>query len=163
MNFKKIILYLILISTVFFLDRVSKIYIINLAEIKSNVDVYINEYLNLYLIWNKGIAFGLFSFEKNLFYNLITFLIFFITVVLLIWMIRINDHTRIYLGLIIGGSLSNFFDRIYYGAVPDFIDFHIKSFHWFVFNVADIFITIGVFCLILTEIISKNKKENEIN
>ncbi|MDC0328539.1 signal peptidase II [Candidatus Pelagibacter sp.] len=161
MNLKKIILYFILISVVFSLDRASKIYIINLAEIESNVDVYINEYLNLYLIWNKGIAFGFFSSEKNLFYNLITLLIFFIMVGILIWMMRVSSYSRIYLGLILGGSLSNFFDRIYYGAVPDFIDFHIKSFHWFVFNVADIFITTGVFCLILVELISENKIKNE--
>ena len=163
MNLKKILLYSILISFVFFLDRISKIYIINLVEVESNLDIYINEYLNLYLIWNKGIAFGIFSSDKNLFYNSITILIFFITTGILIWMIRIKGYTQIFLGLIIGGSLSNLFDRIYYGAVPDFIDFHIKSFHWFVFNVADIFITTGVFCLILIELISNNKDKNEIN
>tara|TARA_B100000780_G_C21008213_1_gene403618 strand:- start:161 stop:652 length:492 start_codon:yes stop_codon:yes gene_type:complete len=163
MNLKKILLYSILISFVFFLDRISKIYIINLAEVGSNVDVYINEYLNLYLIWNKGIAFGLFSSDKNLLYNSITVLIFLITTGILIWMIRIKGYTQIFLGLIIGGSLSNLFDRIYYSAVPDFIDFHIKSFHWFVFNVADIFITTGVFCLILIELISNNKNKNENN
>tara|TARA_B100000795_G_scaffold250528_1_gene218793 strand:- start:1503 stop:1994 length:492 start_codon:yes stop_codon:yes gene_type:complete len=163
MNLKKILLYSILISIVFFLDRISKIYIINLVEVESNLDIYINEYLNLYLIWNKGIAFGIFSSDKNLFYNSITILIFFITTGILIWMIRIKGYTQIFLGLIIGGSLSNLFDRIYYGAVPDFIDFHIKSFHWFVFNVADIFITTGVFCLILIELISNNKDKNEIN
>ena len=161
MNLKKIILYLILIIVIFFLDRASKTYIINLAEIESIVDVYINEYLNLYLIWNKGIAFGFFSSEKNLFYNLITLLIFFIMVSIVIWMIRVNGYSRIYLALILGGSLSNFFDRVYYRAVPDFIDFHIKSFHWFVFNVADIFITTGVFCLILAELTSENKIKNE--
>ena len=163
MNLKKILLYSILISIVFFLDRISKIYIINLVEVESNLDIYINEYLNLYLIWNKGIAFGIFSSDKNLFYNSITILIFFITTGILIWMIRIKGYTQIFLGLIIGGSLSNLFDRIYYGAVPDFIDFHIKSFHWFVFNVADIFITTGVFCLILIELISNNKNKNENN
>jgi|TARA_B110000881_G_C18389516_1_gene420306 signal peptidase II len=163
MNLKKILLYSILISFVFFLDRISKIYIINLTEVGSNVDVYINEYLNLYLIWNKGIAFGLFSSDKNLLYNSITVLIFLITMGILIWMIRIKGYTQIFLGLIIGGSLSNLFDRIYYSAVPDFIDFHIKSFHWFVFNVADIFITTGVFCLILIELITNNKNKNENN
>ncbi|MDA7770346.1 signal peptidase II [Candidatus Pelagibacter sp.] len=161
MNLKKIILYLILIIIIFSLDRVSKIYIINLAEIENKVDLYINEFLNLYLIWNKGIAFGFFSSEQNVLYNSITLLIFFIMVGIVIWMIRVNGYSRIYLALILGGSFSNFFDRIYYRAVPDFIDFHIKSFHWFVFNVADIFITTGVFCLILAEIISENKIKNE--
>ena len=59
---------------------------------------------------------------------------------------------------VLGGSWGNLFDRVYYSAVPDFIDFHIKDFHWFVFNVADIFITLGIMCLILVEVFINNKK-----
>ena len=63
--------------------------------------------------------------------------------------------------MILGGALGNVFDRILYKSVPDFIDFHINEFHWFIFNVADIFITTGVICMILTELIASNKKKNE--
>jgi len=63
---------------------------------------------------------------------------------------------------VFGGSIGNLFDRIYYSAVPDFIDFHINDFHWFVFNVADIFITLGIICLIFDEIFINNKKNETI-
>ena len=164
MNLKKILLYSILISFVFFLDRISKIYIINLTEVGSNVDVYINEYLNLYLIWNKGIAFGLLSFNENIIYNIITGLILIIIFIVLIMTIKSKGLTKYSLVAVLAGALGNVFDRIYYSAVPDFIDFHIGEFHWFIFNIADIFISLGVFCLICAELfINKEIKKNEKN
>ena len=159
--FKKNILNFIFIVIIFFADRVSKIYIINIAEIKNVVDIYITSYLNFFLIWNKGIAFGLFSFEESLVYKIITGIIAFVTIVIFV-MIQKNDGLKRYSLLsIFGGSISNLFDRIYYSAVPDFIDIHINNFHWFVFNVADIFITLGVICLIYAEIFD-NKREKKI-
>ena len=136
----------------------TKIYIINIAEIQNFVDIYITSYLNFFLIWNKGIAFGLFSFEESLVYKIITGIIAFVTIVIFV-MIQKNDGLKRYSLLsIFGGSISNLFDRIYYSAVPDFIDLHYKSFHWFIFNVADIFITFGVICLIFAEIFYKNNE-----
>jgi signal peptidase II len=137
----------------FAVDRVSKLYILNLAEINQSVDIYVNSFLNFYLIWNTGIGFGLLSSDINFFYNIITSLIVVINIIILIMIFRSKNYKIFFLILILSGSLGNLFDRLYYNAVPDFIDVHYKSFHWFVFNVADIFISIGIICLILTEII----------
>ena len=160
-NFKKILLYSFLTTFIFILDRLSKLYIIKIAETNNTVDIYLSPYLNLYLIWNKGIAFGLFSFEQSSIYNFVTILIVFITFVILIMIVKSNDYRAYFLIFILSGSLGNLFDRINYSSVPDFIDFHINDFHWFIFNVADIFITIGVICLIFAEIFFKNKINNE--
>ena len=160
-NFKKILLYSFLTTFIFILDRLSKLYIIKIAETNNTVDIYLSPYLNLYLIWNKGIAFGLFSFEQSSIYNFVTILIVFITFVILLMIVKSNDYRAYFLIFILSGSLSNLFDRINYSSVPDFIDFHINDFHWFIFNVADIFITIGVICLIFVEIFFKNKINNE--
>tara|TARA_B110000037_G_scaffold156596_1_gene176694 strand:- start:304 stop:786 length:483 start_codon:yes stop_codon:yes gene_type:complete len=156
-NFKKILFNFTIISLIFFIDRISKNYILKIAEQESLVDIYINSYLNFYLIWNKGIAFGLFSFDQNLIYNLITLIIVVISFVIIILIIKTNGIERYLFTLVFGGAISNLYDRIYYKAVPDFIDFHIAEYHWFVFNVADIFITLGIVSIILTEVLKKNK------
>jgi len=161
MNLKKIASNTFIILIIFLMDRFFKIYILKIAELESNVDIYINSYLNFYLIWNKGIAFGLFSFEETLIYQLISLVIFAICIVLTFMIIKSDGLKKYALISILGGATGNLFDRIYYSAVPDFIDFHINGFHWFIFNLADIFITIGIMCLILDEIIFY-KKNNEI-
>ena len=156
-NLKKILLNFTIITLIFFIDRISKNYILKIAEQESLVDIYINSYLNFYLIWNKGIAFGLFSFDQNLIYNLITLIIVVISFVIIILIIKTNGIERYLFTLVFGGAISNLYDRIYYKAVPDFIDFHIAEYHWFVFNVADIFITLGIVSIILIELLKKNK------
>ena len=156
-NFKKILFNFTIITLIFFIDRISKNYILKIAEQESLVDIYINSYLNFYLIWNKGIAFGLFSFDQNLIYNLITLIILVISFVIIILIIKTNGIERYLFTLVFGGAISNLYDRIYYKAVPDFIDFHIAEYHWFVFNVADIFITLGIVSIILIEVLKKNK------
>ena len=160
MNLKKIISNTFIVLIIFLMDRLSKIYILKIAESEANVDIYINPYLNFYLIWNKGIAFGLFSFEETVFYQVISLVIFIISIVIIFMIVNSEGLKKYSLILILGGAIGNFFDRIYYSAVPDFIDLHINGFHWFIFNLADIFITIGVICLILDEIIFY-KKNNE--
>ena len=152
-NFKKTLLNFGIISIIFLADRLTKIYILKIAEVENAVDIYINTYLNFYLIWNKGIAFGLFSFNERFIYNIITAVILLIIVVILVMIIKNKGFKKYSLMFVLGGSLGNVFDRIYYSAVPDFIDFHINDFHWFVFNVADIFITLGIICLIFNEIL----------
>ena len=161
MNSKKIILNTFIVLTIFLMDRLSKIYILKIAELGTKVDVYITPYLNFYLIWNKGVAFGLFSFEKLVIYQLISLVIFTICIVLIFMIIKSEGLKKYALISILGGAIGNLFDRIYYTAVPDFIDLHFNGFHWFIFNLADIFITIGVTCLILDEIFFY-KKNNEI-
>ena len=160
MNHKKILLNFAVVLLIFFTDRFSKIYILNLAELNNKVDIYLSPFLNFYLIWNKGIAFGLFSLNDELVYNFLTILISIIVFVILIMIIKLRGFQRYSLLMVFGGSLGNLYDRIYFSAVPDFIDFHIGGFHWFIFNVADIFITIGIICLIYAEIFT-NKDENE--
>ena len=156
-NLKKIILNSVIISVIFLIDRLSKIYILKIAESGKTVDIYVAEYLNFYLIWNKGIAFGLFSFNESFIYNLITLIIITITMIILIMIIKNEGFKKYSLIFVFGGSLGNLFDRVYYSAVPDFIDFHINEYHWFVFNAADIFVTIGVLCLILDEMFINNR------
>ena len=150
--FKTFFINLIIVITVFFIDRLTKYYIVNLSEIENSVDVYVTSYLNLYLIWNKGIAFGLLSAGEGLIYNFITVAIG-IIILIIFYMIWKNDNIqRFFLLLIVGGALGNFYDRLIYKAVPDFIDLHFYGYHWFIFNVADIFISIGIFCLIIIEL-----------
>jgi len=158
MQYKKLLVYSFIVILIFVLDRLSKLYILNLAETSSSVDIYINSFLNLYLIWNKGIAFGILSFEESFIYNLITILIVIINLIIIFMIIKSKDYKVYFWISILGGSFGNMFDRIYYSAVPDFIDFHINNFHWFVFNVADIFISTGVICLIFDEIFFNNRK-----
>ena len=163
MNLKKILLNFIIVMAIFLTDRIFKVYILKIAQIENTVDIYLTEYLNLYLIWNQGIAFGVFSFNDGLIYNIITLIISVITIVILAMIVKNKGFKRYSLLFILGGSLGNLFDRIYYSAVPDFIDLHYNSFHWFVFNVADIFITFGVICLIFAEIFYKdNEYEKKI-
>ena len=148
-----------LIFLIFISDRLSKIYIIN--ESVKNLDNFILEssYLNIRLIWNEGIAFGLFSFDDKVLYHSLTLLIS-IIILVIFYMIITNSGLKKYsLILVIGGALGNFYDRIFFGAVPDFIDFHINNFHWFIFNLADIFITLGILFMIVLEIFDKNNNE----
>ena len=151
----------IVLITIFLIDRISKFYILKLAEVENSVDIYITSYLNLFLIWNKGVAFGLFSVNGSTIYNSITIMITLIVIVILFMMWKNNNIKRYFLALVSGGALGNLYDRIVYTAVPDFIDIHFNGFHWFVFNVADIFITVGVICLILVELFYNNKIINE--
>ena len=145
-----------LISLIFLVDQISKYYIINIFKFQ-NDSIYLTSFLNFQLIWNEGIAFGLLSFENNFYYNSITLVI---VAVILILLFLVKDHDRYsyFYSMIVGGALGNLIDRIRYSSVPDFIDFHIGSYHWFVFNIADIFVSLGVFCLIIAEIFFKNLK-----
>ena len=154
----------IMLTILFLIDRFSKFFILKLVEQGEKLDLYITSYLNLYLIWNKGIAFGLLSFNENIIYNIITALILIIIFTILIMVVKSKGFVKYSLVAVLAGALGNVFDRIYYSAVPDFIDFHINEFHWFIFNIADIFITLGVFCLIYVELfINKEIKNNEKN
>ena len=153
-NFMKKI---IIILAIFTLDRLAKIYLINLQSSGTDVDFYIFPFLNLYLVWNTGIGFGLISMENNLIYLIITILIAIVNLCLILWLLKSKGKYSYFIAMVIGGSLGNLFDRIYYHAVPDFIDFHLGNFHWFIFNVADIFITLGIIGLIIIEIFKKEK------
>ena len=159
MTKKKIILSLIIIFLIFFLDRISKIYILNIAENQGIVEIIINPFLNIILVWNSGIGFGLFQIEQAFAYNLITVMILLINLLIIYLLVYAKDIQKIFFAMILGGSLGNFFDRIYYSAVPDFIDLNYNGYHWFVFNVADIFITIGIFLLIFSEILKKKDEK----
>ena len=149
-----------LVLIIFCVDRISKIYVTELAEKTDVSELYLTSFLNLYLVWNTGIAFGLFSFSNEFTYNLFTTLIILINAIIIYLVIITKDFRKYFFLMILGGSFGNLFDRLYYGSVPDFIDFHIGNFHWFIFNMADIFITVGVICLILAELLYK-KEVNE--
>ena len=152
---------LIIILSIFALDRLTKFYVIYLDKINSGAEIFSAKFLNIYLIWNEGIAFGLFSFQEKNLYNFFTIFIFIIITIITFMLVNTKDFKKYPLILILGGALGNFFDRIFYNAVPDFIDFHVGEFHWFIFNVADIFITFGVIFMILVEL-TGSKVENKI-
>ena len=132
-------------------------YLINLQESGTNIDFYINSFLNFYLVWNTGVGFGLASMEVGIYYHILTLIIVIINIVLIYFLIKSKGVYMYLFALIIGGSLGNLFDRMYYYAVPDFIDLHLGNFHWFIFNVADIFITVGIIGLIIIELVKKEK------
>ena len=150
---KKIIIILI----IFFFDRLTKLYLINLQALGTDIDFYIFPFLNFYLIWNTGIGFGLASMETSIYYHILTTIIVFVNVGLIYFLLKSRGIYVYLLAIIIGGSLGNLFDRIYYYAVPDFIDLHLGNYHWFIFNIADIFITAGIIGFILVEILKKEK------
>ena len=154
---KKIISTIIIILIVFFFDRATKIYLINLQNLGTDVDFYINSFLNFYLVWNTGVGFGLISMDANTYYHFLTAIIVILNIVLVIFLIKSRGIYTYLLALIIGGSLGNVYDRIIFYAVTDFIDIHVWNFHWFIFNVADIFITVGIIGLILAELLKKEK------
>ena len=147
-----------IVSLIYFLDRLSKIYVIQLDKNNLGSDIFNSTYLNIVLIWNKGIAFGLLSFNESYLYNIISSIIVIIIIVLVIMSLKNQGFRRYSLLMIVGGALGNLHDRIFFNAVPDFIDFHIGNFHWFIFNVSDIFITLGVIGMIFFELLNK---ENE--
>ena len=144
-----------IILFIFFLDRITKVYLLNLQESGTEVDFYINSFLNFYLVWNTGIGFGLASMEKGIYYHALTLLIIAVNFAIIYFLIKSKGIYSYLLAIIICGSLGNLFDRLYYFAVPDFIDFHIGNYHWFIFNVADIFITVGIIGYIFVELFKK--------
>ena len=150
-----------IVALIYFLDRLTKIFVIQLDKNSLGSDVFSSAYLNIVLIWNKGIAFGLFSFNEAYLYNILSLIISIIVTVLVIMSLKSEGFKRYSLLMIVGGALGNLHDRIFFNAVPDFIDFHVGNFHWFIFNVSDIFITLGVICMIVLELIDKDKNDND--
>ena len=144
----------VVISIIFFLDRYTKLFIIN--NFTENT-YYLNNYINLDLVWNTGIGFGLFSSNSDIIYNLTSLLIIMVIICLIYFLIRSETYEKIIYSIIVGGALGNFYDRMFFKAVPDFIDLHYKNFHWFTFNLADIFITLGIIAFLFKEIFKANQ------
>ena len=157
---KNFLINLTLIVSIFLFDRFSKIYVIYLDKKFFESEIFSSKFLNINLIWNEGIAFGFFSFNNKDTYNTFTILILLIILGIFFLMLKSKGLEKYSLLMILGGALGNVFDRIFYKGVPDFIDFHVGDFHWFIFNFADVFITFGVFFMIFLEFTdnSKNKK-----
>ncbi len=144
----------IILGVVFLLDRLSKNYILDYFK-TSDTEIVVNNFLNFDLIWNSGVAFGFFSFNDSLAYQLMTVLISTIIIFLIYFLFKSSSKEKLFFALIIGGAAGNLFDRLIYFSVPDFIDLHYREFHWFTFNIADIFITIGIICILFYEIFKK--------
>ena len=156
---KNFVTNLSLILLIFLIDRFSKIYVIHQDKNFPGSEIFSSKFLNISLIWNEGIAFGLFSFDDTKLYNILTILILIIIFVIVFMISKSIGLKKLALLMILGGALGNFFDRLVYKAVPDFLDFHIGNFHWFIFNVSDIFITIGIIFMIISEIIQKPRND----
>lgn len=156
-NKKKIYLF-IFVLVLFTIDRISKILILKNFLNNSSSEIYINPFLNFSLVWNSGIGFGILQLEANIFYLLISIIITAINLILIYWMLSSSNYLEsIFISIISGGALGNLFDRYYYSSVPDFIDLHYESFHWFTFNIADIFITTGIIGLIIIDLFKIKK------
>ena len=161
---KSFIISSLLVFSIFLIDRLSKIYVIFLDNKFFGSEIFSSKFLNISLIWNEGIAFGLLSFNEKIIYNLLTIIILIIILIIFFMVLKSYGLKKYSLLMILGGALGNVYDRIFYGAVPDFVDFHVGNFHWFIFNVADIFITLGVIFMIIIEITGNNKnKKYEIH
>ena len=158
---KNFLINFISILSIFLFDRFSKIYVIYLDKKFFGSEIFSSKFLNIILIWNEGIAFGLFSFNEKFFYNILTIIILIIILIIFFMILKSDGFKKYALLMILGGALGNVYDRIFNNAVPDFIDFHVGNFHWFIFNVADIFITFGVILMIIVEF-TDTKKENEL-
>ena len=156
---KKTFIYSGITFFIFLADRISKLYILSVLEDLGFVDISINSYINLILVWNTGIGFGLLSFDQSEMYNIMTIFIALINLFIIYLIIKSKDNSAYFFLIILGGSLGNLFDRIYYSAVPDFIDISHMGYHWFVFNVADIFISLGIICLIFAELLNYKKEK----
>ena len=150
----------IIIFSIFFLDRISKIYILDFFDKNQIQEIAIFSFLNFYLIWNEGVAFGLLNFDSQKIYNIITVIIILISLIVLFYALKLKNYSGYFFVIIFGGAIGNLYDRIKFQAVPDFIDIHVGNYHWFIFNVADIFISIGIICLIFDELLF-NKDDNE--
>ena len=158
LNKKKIYLFFFILI-LFSVDRISKILILKNFSNNSLSEIYFNSFLNFSLVWNSGIGFGILQIEPNIFYSIISIIITIINLILIYWMLTSPNYLEsIFISIILGGSLGNLFDRYYYSSVPDFIDLHYESFHWFTFNIADIFITIGIIGLIIIDLFKIKKK-----
>ena len=153
---------IIIILTLFFIDRLSKMYLINLQSTGTDIDFYIFSFLNFYLVWNTGIGFGLAAMESNIYYHILTAIIVLVNIGLVFFLVKFKGIYGYLIALILGGSLGNLFDRIYYYAVPDFIDLHIGNYHWYIFNIADIFITLGIIGLLFIELFKKEKVSKNV-
>ena len=163
MKISKNIIFLksLIILIIFTLDRVSKTYIINLFNETQFNEIYLIKFININFIWNEGIAFGLLNFGNQLFYDLISSLIAIISLVILFLAFKNKNFSGYFFAMVFGGSIGNLYDRIKFSAVPDFIDLHYNNFHWFIFNIADIFITIGILCLIYDEVFLEKKRDEK--
>tara|TARA_B100002052_G_C15459832_1_gene409431 strand:+ start:60 stop:569 length:510 start_codon:yes stop_codon:yes gene_type:complete len=157
---KKFFINSFLVILFFLIDRISKIYVIDLDKKFLGSEIFSSNFLNIYLVWNEGIAFGLLSMADSELYNFISILISAIILVIIFMIFRAEGIKKYALLMILGGAIGNLYDRIIFRAVPDFIDFHIGDFHWFIFNFADIFITVGVFFMILIEFAGNNKDKS---
>jgi len=157
--FRKNYKYFLFILFIFIVDRLSKNYVILLDQSSLESDLlFFSSFFNIQLVWNSGVAFGLFSFEEDFYYNLITLIIIFVVILVIYLAKNANKLDRYLYSMIIGGASGNLLDRLLYRSVPDFIDLHYNNFHWFIFNVADIFITIGIISLIFSDILKDKKK-----
>ena len=154
---KNLVINFFIILGIFSLDRITKLYVISENEKSLSAELFESKYLNIFLIWNEGVAFGLLSFNESFGYNLVTIIIAIVIIVLIAMLLNAKKLKRLALLCVIGGAFGNFYDRVVFNAVPDFIDFHFGEFHWFIFNIADIFITVGILLLLIVDIFFKKQ------
>ena len=155
-NYKRFFSISATIVLILFFDQLSKIFIINYFQTNNSI-IYLTSFLNFELIWNEGIAFGLLSFENSKVYNFISIIILLVVLIILFVIYKTKNLTVYFYSMIVGGALGNLLDRVRYSSVPDFIDFHIGEFHWFIFNIADVFISLGIIFMIFLELIDNNE------
>ena len=153
---KSFLVYLFLISIVITLDQALKRWAS--CALQGGHDVSVNSWLNFSLASNRGISWGLLNFQADSLYFVLTCFIVLVISGFFVYSIiqHINRILVYFESLVIGGAISNVIDRINHGYVIDFIDLHICSLHWPTFNVADIFIVVGVVGMLINSLYKKS-------
>jgi signal peptidase II len=146
---------MIIAAVVIAIDQLTKWWIVeNVMQPPRLIEI--TSFFNLVMAWNRGVSFGLFNNDWPLNAWVLPLIIGAIVVVLAVWLVRCERATIGWaLGLVIGGAVGNLVDRVRYGAVADFLDFHAFGYHWPAFNVADSAITIGAVILILDSLLGR--------
>lgn len=140
---------LVLAGNVLILDQVSKWWILTWLMMPARA-IEITSFFNVVLTWNRGVSFGLFNNDYPYNSYILATLSGVVAVGLLVWLLRVRvAQVRLALSAVIGGALSNLLDRLYYGGVVDFLDFHLGGVHWPAFNIADSAIVVGAMVLMV--------------
>ena len=150
---------LTLAALIFVLDQASKLYVLYILELEFSGPLTINPYIDLILVWNRGISYGLFQQHADWGRYGLVLLSVGATIGLTIWLFRTPVKTIMFgTSLLIGGALGNALDRILYGAVVDFVLLHWQEWQWYVFNVADAAIVAGVLLLLYDSLLGESKR-----
>lgn len=139
-------------------DQLTKWWVVDVLLFKKVGQIEVTSFFNIVLVWNKGVTFGLFNQHSQYMPYILSGVAIVVVLLLLVWLLRAATlYEALGLGGIIGGAIGNVADRIHYGAVVDFLDFHCQGYHWYAFNIADSAIVVGVGLLMFDNLVTSLK------